>query len=184
MHVYSCTVVNRHSDICVVTAWKHFKPTGKPSVISFWKYALTHSSLVHQWYTTTSQRNSEWTHEFVLLTSEWVYLKGDWTVSVVGFWMYSLVLTCVVWAVRMSILFSIARIVHPTERMRRIVTALVVFFSLICLTFIATKLWWYTHDLSWLKKPAFYTLPVRWLPYSMYIYELCVDCISDTILIS
>lgn len=99
----------------------------------------------------------------------------------------------------MSILFSVARLVHPTERMRRIVTGLAVFFSLICLIFIAIKLWWYVRDLSWLKQTAFYTLPSPWLPYSIYIYELCseyarrssdvelklhlADCISDTILI-
>lgn len=100
----------------------------------------------------------------------------------------------------MSILFSIARIAHQTERMRRIVTAITVLFSLIFLTFMAVKLWWLTRDLSWLKETGFYTKPARMLPKLLYVYQLCseyahrssgvklnmclADCISDFILIS
>ncbi|KAF8431746.1 hypothetical protein L210DRAFT_3559338 [Boletus edulis BED1] len=118
-----------------------------------------------------------------VLASEWVYLKGDWGVSVVGFWVYSMSFNSVVWAVRMSILYSVARIAHPTQYMRRMVTALSVLFTLMFLAFTAMKLWWFIHDLSWLKRTGFYTRPSPGLPRSMYIYELCTDCLSDAILI-
>lgn len=100
----------------------------------------------------------------------------------------------------MSILFSIARIVYATERMRRLVTALAALFSLFFLIFLVMKVWWYTQDLSWLKETACDTKPTRLLPRSMYVYELCGECayrlsgvklrmclvdgVSDTILVS
>lgn len=100
----------------------------------------------------------------------------------------------------MSMLYSIARIVHPTERIRRIITAVAVLFLLLFLAFIAMKLWWLTQNLSWLKETQFYTKPGRPLPTWMYIYQLCceyarclpgvklktylADCITDLILIS
>lgn len=141
---------------------------------------------------------------------------SDWQVSVVGFWIYSVVFTCVIWyathhsaygslkpsasrAVRMSILYSVARIAHSTKRMRRMVTALAALFSVFFLSFTAMKVWWFSHDLSWLEQPSFYTKPASWMPYSLCVYELCskyahcslgvklrmfsADCISDTILI-
>ena len=81
----------------------------------------------------------------------------------------------------MSILFSVARIIRPTERMHCVVTALASFFSLVFLTFIAMKIWWFAHDLSWLEGSTFYSRPARWLPRAMYAYELCGEyahCLS------
>jgi len=78
----------------------------------------------------------------------------------------------VVWAVRMSILFSVARIVHPTQNMRRIVAAFAVFISLVSLVFVTLKVWWYTRDLKWLKGSGFYSMVADWSPHPIYIYEL------------
>ncbi|KAG9310175.1 hypothetical protein JVU11DRAFT_9799 [Chiua virens] len=120
----------------------------------------------------------------VQLTSEWTYLKGDWQASLVGFWMYALGFTCIVWAVRMSILFSVARIVHSTKRMRWTVIVLATFFTSVFVAYETWKIWWFALDSSWTKQTDFYTRPARWLPHSMYVYELCTDCVSDALLIS
>ena len=93
-----------------------------------------------------------------------------------GCFAHSLLKAPVLRAVRMSLLFSVARILNPTHRARYMVTALAALFSLIALAYITVKLWWYSIDRGWLKHTAFYTMPARWLPYPMYIYELCSEC--------
>jgi len=46
------------------------------------------------------------------------------------------------------------------------------------------KVWWYTHDLTWVKETDdLHTSPVNWLPGLIYVYEISTDCVSDAILI-
>ncbi|KAN0075435.1 hypothetical protein V8E55_011458 [Tylopilus felleus] len=113
-----------------------------------------------------------------LLTSEWMYLKGEWTVSIVGFWIYSLMLTCVVWAVRMSLLFSVARILNPTHRARYMVTALAALFSLIALAYITVK----NYGGTLLIEVGSSTLRFIRCPRVGCLIQS--DCISDAILIA
>ncbi|KIJ69649.1 hypothetical protein HYDPIDRAFT_73628, partial [Hydnomerulius pinastri MD-312] len=118
-----------------------------------------------------------------LLISEWLYLQAEWNVSVVGFWIYAFAFTCMVWAVRLSILFSVTRIIHPTQPLRRLMHALSALFLLLFIGLTAQKLWWFTEDLSWLHETAYYNEVARYMTRPMLILELCTDIIADGILI-
>jgi len=77
--------------------------------------------------------------------------------------------------VRLSILFSVLRIVYPSQRPRRVMCMIVVVFAMMFLSFMGAKVWFYTHDLSWTRQPSMFNklaLPLGW---NLAIYELASE---------
>ncbi|KAI6039668.1 hypothetical protein EDC04DRAFT_3112115 [Pisolithus marmoratus] len=120
------------------------------------------------------------------LTGTWLnILYGEQTsTSLTGFWMYSFSSNLVVWFARLSILFSVARIIYPSQTLRRIVFGIAFLFSLLFVSFIGAKLWYYCHDLSWMGSTLLSGNPPLPLGTNLVIYELTTDFISDAILIA
>ncbi|OAX41587.1 hypothetical protein K503DRAFT_767524 [Rhizopogon vinicolor AM-OR11-026] len=115
------------------------------------------------------------------LTACWTYTKGapGGEEVLISFWIYSFSLPSTVWAVRESILFSMARIVYGTQQLRRLLLGLAILFFGMWAGFVALKAWQYGHNTSWYhsngRVHTFMSPPV-------ILYELIIDCLSDTIL--
>jgi len=98
---------------------------------------------------------------------------------VISFWIYSFGFPCIVWAVRESVLFSIARIVYQTQHLRRLLLCLALLFFIMWAGLTAQKAWQYGHDISWYHAPG---KPHASMTRPMILYELIADFLSDTIL--
>ncbi|KAG1836647.1 hypothetical protein DFJ58DRAFT_749734 [Suillus subalutaceus] len=114
------------------------------------------------------------------LTSCWTYVEAAGEEEIISFWVYSFTFLSLVWAVRLSILFSIVRIVYETQHLRRLILGLAGLFLGLWAGVVAQKAWGFGHNTSWYqttgKVHAFLTQP-------MVAFELMSDCLSDTILI-
>ncbi|KAH7924088.1 hypothetical protein BV22DRAFT_1166654, partial [Leucogyrophana mollusca] len=100
--------------------------------------------------------------------------------ALIAYWIYNFSFTGVIWAVRMSILFSITRLIHPSKTSRQIAFSVSALFVLLASGLVAWKIYNCAYDLSW-EKVHFAGCP---FPSPMAIYQLSTDVISDSILVA
>ncbi|KAL4080604.1 hypothetical protein J3A83DRAFT_4084704, partial [Scleroderma citrinum] len=117
------------------------------------------------------------------LIGTWIYLIYEKPTSTIGFWVYVFSFNIVIWLVRFSILFSVIRIVYPSMRLRHMMFTIGVFFTMMFLSFLGAKIWYYTHNLSWTQNGILFGRPGLALGKNLVIYELATDFIVDAILI-
>ncbi|KIM66698.1 hypothetical protein SCLCIDRAFT_293921 [Scleroderma citrinum Foug A] len=117
------------------------------------------------------------------LTGTWIYTMQPSPISTIGFWLYVFLFNIVIWVVRLSILFSVLRIVYPSQRLRTMMCTIAVLFIVMFLSFIGAKVWFYTRDLSWTQQPSMFDKPTLPLGRNLVIYELATDFIADVVLI-
>ncbi|KAI6039647.1 hypothetical protein EDC04DRAFT_2683657, partial [Pisolithus marmoratus] len=120
-----------------------------------------------------------------------IYLTGTWLdilywrpTATVGFWMYVFSFNSVIWCVRHSTLFSVARIIYPSLTLRRMVLGIGSVFFLLYISFIAAKLWYYCHDLSWMNNTLYFGNPLLPLGTNLIIFEITTDFVTDAVLIA
>ncbi|KAH7911123.1 hypothetical protein BJ138DRAFT_994081, partial [Hygrophoropsis aurantiaca] len=109
---------------------------------------------------------------------DWEATQGPIGPRVIAYWIYDFSFTGIIWGTRMSILFSIIRLIYPSKLARQIAVCFSTIFLLISGGLIGWKLYQCTSNLSWEK---FYT----GCPFSspMAIYQLW-DIASDTMLVA
>ncbi|KAI6117863.1 hypothetical protein EDD16DRAFT_1586563 [Pisolithus croceorrhizus] len=118
------------------------------------------------------------------LTGTSLYVRYERPTSTVGYWMSTFSFNPMIWLVRHSTLFSVARIIYPSLILRRIVLGIALVFFLLFISFMATKLWYFCHDLSWMNNTLFFGNALLPLDARLDIFELTTDFITDAILIA
>ncbi|KAH7922123.1 hypothetical protein BV22DRAFT_1095167 [Leucogyrophana mollusca] len=113
------------------------------------------------------------------LVSYWVQLEAPGRISIIAFWVYSLSFACVVWAVRMSVLCSITRLIHPATTSRLISLSVTALFTLLWGGIVVWKAVRCGSNRDWYHSSS-RSCP---MPRSNDIYELSTDVVSDTILV-
>ncbi|KAH7929008.1 hypothetical protein BV22DRAFT_160948 [Leucogyrophana mollusca] len=113
------------------------------------------------------------------LISGSVYLSGSHETAIIAFWVYLFAFPCVVWAVRMSILYSITRLIPSSTSSSRIALGFSAFFVLLWALLVMQKAY-KCSNVCWYNSPSI----TCQLPHSMYIYELATDVVSDMILVA
>ncbi|KAH7905616.1 hypothetical protein BJ138DRAFT_742414 [Hygrophoropsis aurantiaca] len=116
------------------------------------------------------------------LVSYWVQLKTSHSkpqVSVIAYWVYSFAFACAVWAVRMSILYSITRLLSPTKTNHCISIGVTVLFASLWGGIVGWKAYHCGSNLNWYSVSSHSCS----MPRSNDIYELATDIISDAILV-
>ncbi|KIJ64125.1 hypothetical protein HYDPIDRAFT_112665 [Hydnomerulius pinastri MD-312] len=108
------------------------------------------------------------------LIGQWFFYKRPYpsTANYVGMLFYAFAFTVTVWAVRMSLLCSILRVVYSSQRLRRRTLAVALLFVLMGAGLIAQKVYICMHD-----RFCQVTTP-------MIAYELTTDVVSDAFLVS
>ncbi|KAF8550414.1 hypothetical protein OG21DRAFT_1446606 [Imleria badia] len=81
---------------------------------------------------------------------------------------------CIVWFVRMSLMFSIIRITYPTL-LRRIALAVAACFLLFWATTLGLQAWWCVDNTRALPGQAVHCV----LPRSIIIFQVTINCIAD-----
>ncbi|KAH7905432.1 hypothetical protein BJ138DRAFT_1072762, partial [Hygrophoropsis aurantiaca] len=109
--------------------------------------------------------------------ADWVRFRAPPERSMNGYWVSTITFACVVWAVRMSLLCSIARLMPPCKRTSHILAGITVFFALIFCGLLVQKI--YKCRSGWYYQSGTLTCPFSSI---MAIYELAVDVVSDAIL--
>lgn len=110
----------------------------------------------------------------------WVHLFSNGTLCVVSFWATTFMSTCINWTVRMSILFSIARVARPTQHLFRLSMGFAIFFFLMWGGFIAQKARNFESSSDWYQLPC----PSCRIDHPMAAYQLATKSIADTILLA
>ncbi|KAH7926726.1 hypothetical protein BV22DRAFT_1032592 [Leucogyrophana mollusca] len=112
------------------------------------------------------------------VVSSWMYIRTFGKTSIVAYWVYVSTFNCLVWTVRMSILYSVTRLIHPSKS-RRISTSVSIIFALLWSGLMIWKAYICGHDLYW------YNLAIISCPFTHAsdIYQLATDVISDAILV-
>ncbi|KAI5996021.1 hypothetical protein F5J12DRAFT_364015 [Pisolithus orientalis] len=118
------------------------------------------------------------------LAGSWLYVHYGKPIATVGSWMSTFAFNPVIWLVRHSTILSVARIIYPSMTLRRMVLGIGLGFFLLFITFMAAKLWFYFHDLSWMNDTLFYGNPLLPLSTKLVIFELTIDFLADAILIA
>ncbi|KIJ62225.1 hypothetical protein HYDPIDRAFT_114696 [Hydnomerulius pinastri MD-312] len=119
----------------------------------------------------------------MFLPAEWVYLQEprEGAPTATSMWIYMIVFTFVVWAVRISIILSIVRIIPPRERLRTWGLLTVVVFLLLCVAFLVQKVK-YCFSIYKAFVPATPTSKFScFLPRQITIFEVAADVFADLI---
>ncbi|KAG1748950.1 uncharacterized protein EDB91DRAFT_824732 [Suillus paluster] len=109
------------------------------------------------------------------------YTAGQW--SIISFWVYSFAFPSAIWAVRQSILFSVARIFWSMRLLRLTAIIISVVFLVLYGALVTQKAWQYGHDLNWYHHPDKHGKVHAYLSHPMVIFELMTDFVSDAILV-
>lgn len=117
------------------------------------------------------------------LIGSWLYVYSEKPTSTVGYWISILTSNAVIWLVRHSTLFSVARIIYPSLTLRGMVLGIALMFFLLFISFMAAKLWYYCRDLSWTNNTLFFGNALLPLSTNLIIFELTIDFIADAVLI-
>ncbi|KAJ8584466.1 hypothetical protein M405DRAFT_746953 [Rhizopogon salebrosus TDB-379] len=121
---------------------------------------------------------------FYLLVWAYIYPRKDGQLSIIAFWVYSFAFPSAIWAVRQSILFSLARIFWGTRSLRLLAYTISLTFLVFYGALVSQKAWQYGHNLDWYSHPNTNGKVNAYLTRPMIIFELITDCIADVILIS
>ncbi|KAF9220658.1 hypothetical protein BS17DRAFT_759335 [Gyrodon lividus] len=120
----------------------------------------------------------------IWITAMWtLLLTGDVLTSIVVSWTYSIAFTCTTMAVRMSILYSIIRIVDTRTRLRKFTHVCTAFFAACWVILIAAKIWHCTSDRSWHHVSMSYRKPFCSADPSISVFKFATDCIAISILV-
>ncbi|KAI6114501.1 hypothetical protein F5141DRAFT_714122 [Pisolithus sp. B1] len=117
------------------------------------------------------------------LTGNWLYVHYGKPTSTVGYWISILSSNPVIWLVRHSTLFSVARIIYPSLTLRRMVLGIALMFFLLFVSFMVAKLWYFCQNLSWMNNTLYFGNVLLPLDTNLIIFELTTDFIADAILI-
>ncbi|KAI5988387.1 hypothetical protein EDD15DRAFT_1382664 [Pisolithus albus] len=117
------------------------------------------------------------------LIGSWLYVHSEKPTSTVGYWVSILTSNVVIWLVRLSTLFSVARIIYPSLTLRGMVLGIALMFFLLFISFMAAKLWYYCRGLSWTNNSLFFGSALLPLRTNLVIFELTIDFIADAVLI-
>ncbi|KAG2125025.1 hypothetical protein DEU56DRAFT_744109, partial [Suillus clintonianus] len=113
------------------------------------------------------------------LINSWIHLLSHGTTCVVSFWATTFMSTCINWGARMSILFAIARVARPAQRLFRLSMGFAILFFLMWGGFIVQKAWNFESSRDWYGLPC----PSCRIGYSMAAYQLTTKCVADAILV-
>lgn len=113
------------------------------------------------------------------LVNSWVHLLSQGTTCIVSFWLTTLMSTCINWSARMSILFAIARVARPTQRLYRLSICFAILFTLVWGGFIAQKARHVKSSSDWYQLPC----PSCRGNHSMAAYQLVAKSVADTIML-
>ncbi|KAL0576433.1 hypothetical protein V5O48_005538 [Marasmius crinis-equi] len=123
---------------------------------------------------------------FMLLVGMWIRtdvpgegpLHQPRSARVVAYWMVVLSFTNTLWAARMSIIFSVIRLVPPMMRLRRISNISAILFLLMWIGLLIQKTYICAENKSWYQRDP----PQCRLGQGVAINELVTDAISDVLL--
>ncbi|KAG0705315.1 hypothetical protein DFH29DRAFT_873128 [Suillus ampliporus] len=118
------------------------------------------------------------------LITGWTYSYTDGQSSIISFWVYSFAFPSAIWAVRQSILFSVARIFWSARSLRLTAIVIALVFLVLYGALVTQKAWQYGHDLDWYNHPDNNGKVHVYSSHPMVIFELITDCLSDAILVS
>ncbi|KAG2048760.1 hypothetical protein BDR06DRAFT_747709 [Suillus hirtellus] len=129
---------------------------------------------------------------FVALVCGVTSLIAGWKISytdgahsaAIRSWVYRVAFPSAIWAVRQSILFSVARIFWSTRSLRLKVIAIALAFLVLYAALVAQRAWQYGHDLDRHNRPDKHEHKHAHLTHPVTIFELITDCVSDTIVVT
>ncbi|KAJ7507298.1 hypothetical protein B0H11DRAFT_1971098 [Mycena galericulata] len=120
------------------------------------------------------------TSSFILMVGMWIRtdLSRSRSTRVVAYWMVVLSFTCTLWAGRMSVIFSIIRIIPHTLKLRKVTVYCAVLFGSMWVALLVHKVYHCASDESWyaLAKPQCH------LGTGVAVLELCTDLTADLVL--
>ncbi|KAF9220657.1 hypothetical protein BS17DRAFT_713929, partial [Gyrodon lividus] len=122
----------------------------------------------------------------IWITAMWTFLlTGEYGLtSVVGSWTYSIAFTCIISAVRMSILYSITRLVDASTRLRKFTYVCAAFFATCWIILIVEKVWQCVSDPSWHHVPVSSGKPFCEVKPQIFIFQFTTDCVAVSILVA
>jgi len=155
-------------------------------------FVLTMLRLHHRWQLQQLGYDDGWAafsllSVFWLVAGEWMYsdepgigpLSESIKIRIVGYYMASFGFTCVIWSARMSILFSVVRVIPPAGRLLKFAYASACLFACMWVTLIIQKAVICERNDAWKLGPR---TQCR-LGSSVATLEVANDCVSDAILI-
>ncbi|KAG1736771.1 hypothetical protein EDB19DRAFT_1020375 [Suillus lakei] len=104
--------------------------------------------------------------------------------AIICFWVYGFAFPSAIWAVRQSILFSVARIFWSTKSLRFTAIAIALGFLVLYGALVTQKAWQYGHNLDWYHHPDKDGRVHAYLSRPEIIFELITDCVSDAIIVA
>ncbi|KAN0078382.1 hypothetical protein V8E55_010439 [Tylopilus felleus] len=115
--------------------------------------------------------------------AQWVFLLTNGLTSIVTTWIYSIGFTSIVTLVRMSVLFSIIRIIHGSPRLLRFAYACVAFYAACWVILIIEKVVQCASDPSWHHAIVIYGKQFCLVKPRISIFEFTSDCVAVLILV-
>ncbi|KAH7911733.1 hypothetical protein BJ138DRAFT_1149942 [Hygrophoropsis aurantiaca] len=116
----------------------------------------------------------------ICLIADWVIFRAPPEESIIGDWVATITFICVIWAVRMSLLCTIARLMPPSKRCSHVLVGITALFALIFCGLLVQNIYRCLSGCYYLPSGTpscpFYVI--------MAIYELTVDVLSDAILVA
>ncbi|KAH0835720.1 hypothetical protein J3R83DRAFT_9542 [Lanmaoa asiatica] len=109
----------------------------------------------------------------------WVASYTNGLTFIVSTWIYFVGFTCIVALARMSVLFSIIRIIHGSPHLLKFAYACVAFFVAFWLIQVVEKTWQCALDPSWHYTIAAFCIVDK----QIAVFEFTTDCISVSILV-
>ncbi|KAI9462080.1 hypothetical protein HD554DRAFT_2289948 [Boletus coccyginus] len=117
------------------------------------------------------------------IITNWVYLLTDGLTSIVASWIYSICFTSIVTLARMSILFSIIRIIYLNPRLRAFTYTCVAFFVACWVVLVVQKVWQCASDASWHETTPSSPNPICLVEKQISIFQFTTDCIAVSVLV-
>ncbi|KAF8837160.1 hypothetical protein BDN67DRAFT_909734, partial [Paxillus ammoniavirescens] len=120
----------------------------------------------------------------IWMVAQWTFLlTGEYGLtSIVGSWMYSIGFTCIITTVRLSVLFSITRVISESSRLRKFTHVCAAFFAACWVILIIEKIVQCV-DPSWHAVPISSGKPFCQVKPRIYIFEFSTDCVAVLILV-
>ncbi|KIJ08293.1 hypothetical protein PAXINDRAFT_102630 [Paxillus involutus ATCC 200175] len=118
----------------------------------------------------------------IWMVAQWTFLLTDDLTSIVGSWTYSIGFTCIITMVRMSVLFSITRVIPESSRLRKFTHVCAAFFAACWVILIIEKIL-QCADPSWHYVPISSGKPFCQVKLRIYIFEFSTDCVAVLILV-
>ncbi|KIJ05475.1 hypothetical protein PAXINDRAFT_29448, partial [Paxillus involutus ATCC 200175] len=121
----------------------------------------------------------------IWMIARWTFLlKSEYGLtSIVGAWTYSIGFTCIITAVRMSVLFSITRVIPESSRLRKFTHACAAFFAVCWVILIIEKILQCASDPSWHHVPISSGKPFCQVKPKISIFQFTTDCVAVLILV-